>query len=81
MMARTTNTPADLMSLKKYSAKSADELAFRPEIQRLALSHPDSLRVLFAVTGSDNNKFGADVLATQVQDMRKVAIAKCFKAA
>ena len=64
-----------------YSAKSADELAFRPEIQRLDLSHPDSLRVLFAVTGSDNNKLGADVLVTQVQDMRKVVIAKCFKAA
>ena len=54
-----------------YSAKSADELAFCPEIQRLALSHPDSLRVLFAVTGSDNNKSGADVLTTQVQDMKR----------
>ena len=46
-----------------YSAKSADELAFRAEIHRLSLSHPDSLRVSFAVTG-------ADVLAKHVQHMK-----------
>ena len=52
-----------------YSAKTPEELAFREHIQQLALAHPDSLRVLFAVTGADVIAGGQDVSAKYVQDV------------